>query len=136
MQFSTGGNRDQSKAYGIDLLRIYEATERIGNEYRVLVDRLWPRGISKASADIDEWAKTIAPSTELRKWYGHDPSRFKEFSARYIDELSADTVAGELSRLVDISRHRLLVLLTATRELDISGAAVLCGVLQSAVGQL
>ncbi|MCL4442623.1 MAG: DUF488 family protein [Actinobacteria bacterium] len=128
---SSNSSRQHSKGYRIELLRVYDATGRTGDEYRVLVDRLWPRGISKADADIDEWAKEIAPSTELRKWYGHDPARFEEFSRRYRDELSTDIATGELSRLVEISRRRSLVILTATRELDISGAAVLYEVLRS-----
>jgi uncharacterized protein YeaO (DUF488 family) len=55
---------------------------------RVLVDRIWPRGLAKATARIDEWAKVVAPSTELRRWYGHDPSRFEEFRRRYQAELA------------------------------------------------
>ncbi len=128
---SSNSSRQHSKEHRIELLRVYDSTGRTGDDYRVLVDRLWPRGISKIEADIDEWAKEIAPSTELRKWYGHDPARFEEFSKRYRDELSSDIATGELSRLVEISRHRLLVILTATRELDISGAAVLYDVLRS-----
>lgn len=66
--------------------RIYEPiSERDG--YRVLVDRLWPRGVSKEKAALDEWAKDIAPSTELRQWFSHDPAKFEEFSRRYIEEI-------------------------------------------------
>ncbi|MGH4018129.1 MAG: DUF488 domain-containing protein, partial [Pseudonocardiaceae bacterium] len=55
--------------------------------YRVLVDRMWPRGLSREHAALDEWARDLAPSDELRRWYGHDPQRFEEFRRRYVDEL-------------------------------------------------
>lgn len=72
--------------------RIYEpASESDG--YRVLVDRLWPRGVSKEQAALDEWAKNIAPSTELRKWFGHDRAKFAEFSERYIEEVKQNSEA-------------------------------------------
>jgi len=61
--------------------------------YRILVDRLWPRGISKETAKIDEWNKEVAPSTELRKWFNHDPEKWHEFSKKYIAELQANNIA-------------------------------------------
>ena len=69
----------------VELERIYDAGPRTGPRHRVLVDRLWPRGISKAKADLDEWLKDVAPSTELRRWYGHDVDLFDEFRRRYRD---------------------------------------------------
>ena len=60
--------------------------------YRILVDRLWPRGISKETAQIDEWNKEVAPSTELRKWFNHDPEKWKEFSGKYLAELKANNI--------------------------------------------
>ena len=66
--------------------RIYEPADK-SDGYRVLVDRLWPRGVSKERADLDEWARDIAPSTELRKWFSHDPAKFEQFTKRYKDEL-------------------------------------------------
>ena len=69
--------------------RIYEDAS-VADGYRVLVDRLWPRGVSKERAALNEWAKVIAPSTELRKWFSHDPAKFKEFAERYIDEIKAN----------------------------------------------
>lgn len=66
--------------------RIYESPEK-DDGYRVLVDRLWPRGVAKADAALDDWAKDIAPSTELRKWFGHEPEKFDEFVKRYRKEL-------------------------------------------------
>lgn len=72
--------------------RIYDPADE-SDGYRVLVDRLWPRGVSKERAMLDEWAKDIAPSTELRQWFGHVPERFEEFSEKYIEELNINTVA-------------------------------------------
>ena len=72
--------------------RVYEKALPT-NGYRILVDRLWPRGISKETAQIDEWNKEIAPSTELRKWFNHDPEKWKEFSEKYKDELKKNNIA-------------------------------------------
>lgn len=70
--------------------RIYETAES-SDGYRVLVDRLWPRGVSKVRAALDEWDKDIAPSTKLRQWFGHEPSKFNEFTQRYVTEISANS---------------------------------------------
>ena len=98
---------------------------------RVLVDRIWPRGLRKADAKLDEWAKDLAPSTDLRTWYGHDPAKFSEFRHRYIEELDA---AGPRTRLAEV--HALasgqpVTLLTATRDVGISQAAVLAELLRA-----
>lgn len=106
-------------------MRVYEDSERQPGEHRVLVDRLWPRGVTKASVDLDEWAKDVAPSTELRRWYSHDPARFVEFARRYHAELAREPAASAVERLQELSVDRRLVLLTATRDLDRSGAVVL-----------
>ena len=74
--------------------RIYESTAS-DDSYRVLVDRLWPRGISKERAALDEWNKEIAPTDELRKWFNHDPEKFLEFSRRYVKELDNNPAAAE-----------------------------------------
>ena len=95
----------------------------------VLVDRLWPRGIAKAGAPFSEWMKDVAPSTSLRKWYGHRPERFEEFSSRYRDELGVEPARGALERLRDMARSAPVVLVTATRDLEGSAAAVLKEVL-------
>lgn len=80
--------------YDVLVKRAYEeAAETDG--YRVLVDRIWPRGISKDKAQLDEWLKELAPSTELRKWFGHKPERFEEFKTRYRTELKGQTEALE-----------------------------------------
>ena len=77
--------------------RIYESPES-DDGYRVLVDRLWPRGISKERAALDEWAKDIAPTNELRQWFGHDPEKFVGFMSRYTEELDASSVTATLKQ--------------------------------------
>ncbi|WP_006240970.1 DUF488 domain-containing protein [Mycolicibacterium tusciae] len=96
---------------------------------RVLVDRIWPRGVSKARAHLDEWCKDIAPSTELRKWYSHDPALFEEFAHRYRAELNESTRAAALAHLRDLAKKRTLTLLTATKSADLSEAAVLADII-------
>ena len=109
-------------------------TVRLGRVYddpspedgrRVLVDRIWPRGLAKARAGIDEWAKGVAPSTELRRWYGHDPARFEEFRRRYRAELAEPLRQAALRHLRELARSGPLTLVTATRDIDHSQAAVL-----------
>jgi uncharacterized protein YeaO (DUF488 family) len=99
---------------------------------RVLVDRIWPRGLRKDAARLDEWAKDVAPSTELRTWYGHDPAKFDEFRRRYVAELQGPGQRAALDRLRALAADGPLTLLTATREVDISQAAVLAGLLADA----
>ena len=70
--------------------RVYEEPDT-GDGIRILVDRLWPRGLTKEKAAVDLWLKNIAPSTELRKWFGHDPNKWEEFKKRYLDELKENT---------------------------------------------
>ncbi|MET9181104.1 DUF488 family protein [Kitasatospora aureofaciens] len=104
--------------------RIYEGSSPQDGQ-RVLVDRVWPRGVKKEDAHLDEWLRDVAPSTELREWYGHDPERFAEFRRRYLTELrDADhqEAAGHLRELAAQDR---LTLLTATKDVDHSQAAVL-----------
>jgi uncharacterized protein YeaO (DUF488 family) len=104
--------------------RVYDAPAA-ADGLRVLVDRLWPRGMTKAKAGLDEWCKQIAPSTELRKWYGHDPDRFVEFRRRYREELDGAQHAATLSHLRALASHRSLTLLTASKDVAISEATVL-----------
>jgi len=104
--------------------RAYDERVR-GDGIRILVDRIWPRGLSKEDADLDEWCKQIGPSTGLRKWYGHDPERFAEFARRYRTELEEPERAEALQHLRDVANRRILTLLTATKRADISEAAVL-----------
>lgn len=93
--------------------------------YRVLVDRLWPRGVSKEKAALDEWAKDVAPSDGLRRWYGHEPDKFTEFARRYRAELTASPGKEAVARLRATSKKKTVLLLTATRDVEHSGAAVL-----------
>lgn len=92
---------------------------------RVLVDRVWPRGLRKDAAGFDEWCKQVAPSTELRRWYGHRADQFEEFTARYRAELAEPERAEALAHLRELARGQRLTLLTATRDPAISHAAVL-----------
>ncbi|RWA23475.1 DUF488 domain-containing protein [Mycolicibacterium brumae] len=96
---------------------------------RVLVDRLWPRGVSKEHAKLDLWCKDVAPSTELRKWYNHDPALFDEFAERYRAELTAPAAAEALNHLRELAATGPLTLLTGSKAVDISDAAVLAGLL-------
>ncbi len=110
---------------GIGVVRVYEDPGRRPGEHRVLVDRLWPRGLKKTSVDFDSWEKDVAPSTELRRWYGHDPARFSEFARRYRAELAREPAASVISTLRELAHGGHLVLLTATRDVEHSGAATL-----------
>ena len=97
---------------------------------RVLVDRLWPRGVSKESAHLDAWDRTIAPSTALRKWYGHAPERYEEFASRYRLELQDPERAQRLVDLRRLAQSGPLTLLTAAKRSDISEATVIAQVLR------
>lgn len=115
--------------HGVKVGRPYDPRKR-GDGVRVLVDRIWPRGLSKEKADLDEWCKQIAPSTTLRKWYGHDPERFQEFGHRYRLELDEPERAKALSHLRELAERRILTLLTASKRTDISEATVLAELLE------
>ncbi|GGT10078.1 DUF488 domain-containing protein [Nonomuraea spiralis] len=118
----TAGNR-------VRVRRVYEEPAA-DDGARVLVDRLWPRGLSKADAHLDEWCKQVAPSTELRTWYRHDPDRFAEFGRRYRGELEEPERAEAVAHLRELAGKGALTLLTATREPEISEAAVLADLLK------
>ena len=96
----------------------------------MLVDRIWPRGLTQDQAALDEWCKEIAPSAELRKWYGHDPERFEEFGRRYQAEPAEPERAGALAHLRELAAGRGVTLLTATRQPEISEAAILARLLR------
>jgi uncharacterized protein YeaO (DUF488 family) len=114
----------------IRIRRIYDQASP-GDGIRVLVDRVWPRGLRKADAQLDEWAKDLAPSTDLRVWYGHDPAKFSEFRRRYIAELDAAVPRQRLAEVHALSAGRPVTLLTATRDVGISQAAVLAELLRA-----
>lgn len=92
---------------------------------RILVDRIWPRGVRKQDAHLDEWMHEVAPSTELRRWYGHDPDRHAEFRKRYLAELRDPARRAAVQRLRETASHDKMTLLTAARDLEHSQAAVL-----------
>jgi uncharacterized protein YeaO (DUF488 family) len=104
--------------------RAYEPAER-ADGYRVLIDRLWPRGVSKAKARLDAWEKDIAPSRELRGWYGHDPAKWPEFRTRYTNELRTARARMILADLVRRARRGRVTLVYGSRATEISDVAVL-----------
>jgi uncharacterized protein YeaO (DUF488 family) len=112
----------QTAGAGLRIKRIYEDRGR-GDGFRVLVDRLWPRGIRKERAAVDVWARDLAPSTELRKWFAHDPKRWDEFRRRYADELSERH--AELIALRQRAVREPVTLLYAARDPQINHARVL-----------
>lgn len=114
-------------ATDVRLKRAYESAQP-EDGYRVLVERLWPRGLARDEARIDEWARELAPSDALRRWYRHDPERFEEFHRRYVRELSS-----ERERIAEIRRRARLGTLTlvfAAKEPRLSNASVLASVLR------
>ena len=114
----------------IQVRRVYDRPQP-GDGTRVLVDRLWPRGLTKAKAALDEWCKDVAPSDELRRWYAHDPSRFEEFGRSYRLELQGLRQAEAVAHLRRLAKDGRLTLLTGTRRPEISEAAVLATLLQA-----
>lgn len=113
-------------ADNIRLKRVYEAPGRTDGA-RILVDRLWPRGMSREQAAIDEWVKDLAPSAPLRKWFAHDPDRWQEFRRRYAQELSRNAEA--LERLRVLAREGSITLVYAARDQVRNDAVVLREVL-------
>ena len=106
-------------------IRVNRAYDPPGSDdgLRILIDRLWPRGLTKSALKLDAWVKHLSPSNELRKWYSHDPEKFAEFRRRYIAELKSQGEA--LDELRETVRGHTVTLLTATKELDLSHATVL-----------
>jgi uncharacterized protein YeaO (DUF488 family) len=102
--------------------RVYDPVPEDGG-FRVLVDRLWPRGLSKEAARVDAWLKDIAPTTGLRKWFDHDPEKWDEFRRRYFAELDANP--SEVARLVEIARKRPVVLVYGARDIEHNQALAL-----------
>jgi uncharacterized protein YeaO (DUF488 family) len=115
----------------IKLKRVYERAEP-NDGFRVLVDRLWPRGLSTDKAHVDEWLRDIAPSTELRKWFAHDPEKWPEFQRRYRAELSNKTQL--LEKLLADAAGRDVTLVYASRERQFNNVTVLKEVLQEVAG--
>jgi uncharacterized protein YeaO (DUF488 family) len=111
--------------------RVYEAAGR-NDGRRVLVDRLWPRGLSKQVAAVDEWLRHLAPSHELRKWFHAQPEHWQEFRRRYLQELSGSRARAALDKLYDIERRGTLTLLFASKNVDRNNAVVLRDLLEGA----
>jgi uncharacterized protein YeaO (DUF488 family) len=113
---------DHASSASVRLKRAYETPSR-GDGTRILIDRLWPRGVKKSEAKIDEWMKDIAPSTALRKWFGHDPGRWSEFRHCYEKEIREHP--KQLERLCGIARHGILTLVFSAHDEEHNDAAVL-----------
>jgi uncharacterized protein YeaO (DUF488 family) len=118
----------------ICIKRAYDAPDPADGR-RVLVGRLWPRGLRKEAACVDEWLRDVAPSNDVRRWYGHVPARFAEFTDRYRTELADGPHADALDRLRTLARAGPLTILTATRDVEHAHTAVLVGVLTNGAGQ-
>ena len=106
----------------IRVVRVYDAPKSSGG-CRVLVDRLWPRGVKKEEIQVDHWAKELAPSAELRRWFGHDPDRWPEFRRRYFAEL--DSRPGAWQKLIHECGRRRLTLLYAAKDEEHNNAVAL-----------
>ncbi|PYL44598.1 MAG: hypothetical protein DMF42_00365 [Verrucomicrobia bacterium] len=107
---------------GVRVKRVYDQPAK-ADGYRVLVDRLWPRGLKKSEARIDEWLREIAPSTALRKWFKHDPDKWKEFKKKYSAEL--DDHREQVEKLVREARKRTITLLFSARDTEHNNAVAL-----------
>lgn len=117
-----------SDYHPIQIKRIYEDPTN-NDGYRVLVDRLWPRGVSKEDAQLDDWMKKITPSTELRKWFDHDPAKFDEFKKRYKNEL--DDKEDLLDSLIKKSSKKKVTLLYAAKDEEHNHALVIVSILKN-----
>jgi len=113
----------------IRIKRAYESPAR-ADGYRVLVERLWPRGVRKETLELDAWLKDLAPSDALRRWFNHDPERWAEFSLRYRAELREELAANAVRELAALARRKTLTLIYAAKDEQRNSAVVLCGVLQ------
>ena len=113
-----------SSSLDVRMRRIYDEPATSDGQ-RILVDRLWPRGVAKADAHLDHWAKDAAPSNELRRWYGHDEAKAEEFAQRYRHELATEPASAALEDLVERATKGRITLLTATRDPHASHVPVL-----------
>ncbi len=113
----------------IAIKRVYEVPAK-SDGTRILVDRVWPRGITKAEADVHEWLKEVAPSTELRKWFNHDPAKWPEFEAKYEKELKTNAA---LSELITLAKKGKVTLIYSARDEEHNQAVVIAKVVQKAL---
>ena len=111
----------------VRLKRAYDAAAP-SDGYRVLIDRLWPRGVSRERARLDDWQKNLSPSAELRQWFGHDPTRFEEFRRRYVEELRSERSA--LTALRRRARHGTVTLVYSAHDSEHNDAVVLAEILR------
>jgi uncharacterized protein YeaO (DUF488 family) len=111
----------------VRLKRAYEPVAA-ADGYRVLIDRIWPRGVTREDARLDEWARDLAPSADLRRWFGHDPARFEEFRRRYAEELASQE--RKLRELRRRAREGTLTLVYAARDTEHNDAVVLAEILR------
>lgn len=111
----------------VRIKRVYDVAEA-GDGYRVLIDHVWPRGVSRERAQLDEWARELAPSDELRRWFNHDPARFGEFRARYRNELSGRE--EEIERLRARASDAPVTIVYAARDEQHNNAVVLAELLR------
>ncbi|WP_425308303.1 DUF488 domain-containing protein [Ammonicoccus fulvus] len=111
-----------SSKHEVRIKRVYDDAAK-ADGFRVLVDRVWPRGVTKEAAAIDEWLKEAGPSTELRKWFGHDPEKFEEFAKRYRSELNGSDAMETLRELHD--EHGVLTLVFGAKDSEHNQAVVL-----------
>jgi uncharacterized protein YeaO (DUF488 family) len=123
-----------SASHTIAIKRAYEPATR-DDGVRILVDRLWPRGLRKDVAKFDQWRKDVAPSTELRNFYGHRPELWPEFQRRYRGELRHREAAAAVRELIALTHDRNVTLLTASSDLDESGAAALAAHMRAIVAR-
>lgn len=121
-----------ARKHRIRLKRVYDEPAK-EDGVRVLIDRIWPRGVRKDEAALDEWLKEVAPSTELRKWFGHSPERWPEFRKRYEAELEKNQEAFD--RLVDLCRKSDVTLLYAARDDAHNNAVVLKELIERELGR-
>lgn len=108
----------------IRIKRVYEGLDP-KDGHRVLVDRLWPRGLSKDAAHVDDWMKELAPSDELRRWFGHEPERFAEFRRRYREELKREPARSQLAELARRAARETVTLLFGAKDVEHNNAVVL-----------
>ncbi|TMD79705.1 MAG: DUF488 domain-containing protein [Chloroflexi bacterium] len=116
----------------VELKRAYEEADA-NDGTRVLVDRLWPRGLSKERARVDAWLKEVAPSDELRQWFGHDPDKFAEFRKRYEAELASESGKEAMTKLRELVKRGHVTLLFAARDMEHNNAVVLRDVLMKSI---
>ncbi|NND04738.1 MAG: DUF488 family protein [Saprospiraceae bacterium] len=118
----------------IEIRRIYDRTEDVIKPYRILVDRIWPRGVSKKVAKLDFWFKEIAPSHELRKWFNHDPKKFVDFCRKYHKEL--DKKSQLVNQIIQLAEERKILLLFSAKDREHNQAKALALYLSKSMDRL